>query len=484
MSRPGVLVCGMPGVGRSTLAARLEREQVRPVIVFGDPAEEPAIEVLLRVGAECDCALTLVDARRGLDAETRQLSHLVSLLGLPHVAVVANKVELTEDGAGAFAELALDWADLAEGIGLTETVCLPVSALNGDNIGPGDPGVGWYEGMTLLGYLDGRGAPAGGGGEGGAGGGGESGVERADQIQATIVWGHEDPLLPGRSYRVRIGAQSVSATVAPLKYRINLDTLAHAAATKLERGQVGVCALQCDHAVSFTPYSRDRGQGGFVLADPLTGATVGIGLIHFALRRAHNLRWQRLSIDRDARAERKGQKPCVLWFTGLSGAGKSTIANRVELELHGRGRHTYMLDGDNVRQGLNRDLGFTDADRVENIRRVAEVARLMIDAGLIVLVSFISPFRSERQMARARFEPDEFLEIFVDTPLAVAEQRDPKGLYQKARRGELENFTGISSPYEPPERPELRLATAERSAEESAAAVIGLLEARNLLPPA
>ena len=470
----GLALCGPPHVGRSTLAARLGDQRATPTIILGPPADEPSVEVLLRVGAECDCALILIDAAEGLDADTRRLSHLVSLLGITHVAALATKIDLVENAADAFAELEADWLDLAERIGLSEAVCLPVSALRGDNVGPDEPKLDWYEGMTLLQYLDGlageeRSAP-------------DSSLEEADQIQATIVWGHDDPMFRGRSYVMRIGEQSVTATVAPLKYRINLDTLVQAAATKLERGEVGVCALECSQAVRFAPHKENPRAGGFVLVDSLTDETVGIGLIHFALRRAHNIRWQVLTVDRAARAARKKQTPCVLWFTGLSGAGKSTIANRVESALHARGQHTYLLDGDNVRHGLNRDLGFTDADRVENIRRVAEVAKLMIDAGLIVLVSFISPFRSERQMARTLFGENEFFEIFVDTPLVVAEQRDTKGLYRKARRGELENFTGIDSPYEPPERPELRLLTNQISAEQAAGDVIRLLETRDLLP--
>ncbi|MEO6858699.1 MAG: adenylyl-sulfate kinase [Solirubrobacteraceae bacterium] len=469
----GLALCGSPHVGRSTLAKRLGDQRALPAIILGPPADEPSVEVLLRVGAECDCALILIDAAEGLDADTRRLSHLVSLLGITHVAALATKIDLAENAADAFAELEADWLDLAERIGLSEAVCLPVSALHGDNVGPDDPGLDWYGGTTLLQYLDGlagddRSAP-------------DSAPEEADQIQATVVWGHDDPMFRGRSYVMRIGEQSVSATVAPLKYRINLDTLVQAAATKLERGEVGVCALECSQAVRFAPHKTNPQAGGFVLVDPLTDETVGIGLIHFALRRAHNVRWQVLTVDRAARAARKAQKPCVLWFTGLSGAGKSTIANRVESALHARGQHTYLLDGDNVRHGLNRDLGFTDADRVENIRRVAEVAKLMADAGLIVLVSFISPFRSERRMARELMGEDEFFEVYVDTPLAVAESRDVKGLYKKARAGELKNFTGIDSPYEAPESPEIVVNTASLSAENAAERIVAELEAKGVL---
>jgi bifunctional enzyme CysN/CysC len=262
------------------------------------------------------------------------------------------------------------------------------------------------------------------------------------------------------------------ATVTPIKYKVNVNTLERAPAKTLELNEIGVCDLELSRPVAFEAYGDNRDLGGFILIDRLTNNTVAAGLLHFALRRSQNLQWQALDVNKRARAERKQQRPCVLWFTGLSGAGKSTIANIVEKKIFALGGHTYTLDGDNVRHGLNKDLGFTDADRVENIRRVAEVARLMTDAGLIVLVSFISPFRAERRMARALFEDNEFLEIFVDTPLQIAERRDPKGLYKKARRGELRNFTGIDSPYEFPDDPEIRLDTTQLSAEEAATAVI------------
>jgi bifunctional enzyme CysN/CysC len=291
-------------------------------------------------------------------------------------------------------------------------------------------------------------------------------------------------MLRGRSYLLRAGARTVTATVSPLKYKLNVDSLEHVAATSLGLNEIGVCDIELAAPIAFDPYEKNRDTGGFILIDRITNETVGAGLIRFALRRAQNVRWQQLAIGRDARSTLMHQRPCVLWFTGLSGAGKSTIANRVEAELYRRGNYTYLLDGDNVRHGLNRDLGFTDADRVENIRRVAEVAKLMVDAGLIVLVSFISPFRSEREMARALFDDDEFLEVFVDTPLSVAEERDPKGLYKKARRGELTNFTGIDSPYEPPERPEIRLDTVSSSADEATRRIVELLERTGILPNA
>jgi bifunctional enzyme CysN/CysC len=303
----------------------------------------------------------------------------------------------------------------------------------------------------------------------------------ADQFEATIIWMGEKPMLPSRGYVMRIGGKTVTATIAPLKYKLSMESLEHLAATRLKMNEIGVCDLELSEAIAFDPYQENRDTGGFVLVDRITSNTVGAGLIHFALRRSHNISWQSLTIDKQARAASLHQHPSVLWLTGLSAAGKSTIANLVERELHRRGHQTYLLDGDNVRHGLNNDLGFTEADRVENIRRVAEVARLMVDAGLIVLVSFISPFRAERMMARSLFETEEFLEVFIDTPLAVAEQRDPKGLYGKARRGELKNFTGIDSPYEPPENPELRIDTTKLSAGEAARAIIESLERAGLL---
>jgi bifunctional enzyme CysN/CysC len=303
----------------------------------------------------------------------------------------------------------------------------------------------------------------------------------ADQFEATVIWMSEQPMLPGRSYLLKTTTQTVSATVAPLKYKVNVNTLERTAATRLDLNDIGVCGLELARAIVFEPYRENRELGGFILIDRLTNATVGAGLLHFSLRRAHNVHWQALDVDKRARASQKGQKACVLWFTGLSGAGKSTIANLLEKRLLALGRHTYLLDGDNVRHGLNKDLGFTEADRVENIRRVAEVARLMADAGLVVLVSFISPFRAERRMARGLLDEGEFIEVFVDTPLAVAETRDPKGLYKKARRGELKNFTGVDSPYEPPEAPELRIDTTALRPEEATDEIVAFMVASGLL---
>jgi bifunctional enzyme CysN/CysC len=303
----------------------------------------------------------------------------------------------------------------------------------------------------------------------------------ADQFEATIIWMSSDAMLPGRPYWLKMGTRQVTASVTEPKYKVNVNTLEHLAAKQLELNEIGVCNISLDQAVAFDPYAENRDTGSFILIDRLTNATVGAGLIHFALRRSQNIHWQALDVSKRSRAEAKHQQPAVLWFTGLSGAGKSTIANLVEKQLLALGKHTYLLDGDNVRHGLNRDLGFTEADRVENIRRVGEVARLMVDAGLIVLVSFISPFRAERRLARTLLEPGEFFEIHVDTPLAVAEARDVKGLYGKARRGELKNFTGIDSPYEPPEQPEIYLDTTRATAEESAEAIVEALRRSGVL---
>ncbi|MDP3083048.1 MAG: sulfate adenylyltransferase subunit CysN [Rubrivivax sp.] len=306
-------------------------------------------------------------------------------------------------------------------------------------------------------------------------------AEVADQFEATIVWMAEEPLLPGRAYWLKLGTSTVSASVTEPKYKVNVNTLEHLAAKQLGLNEIGVCNLALDRAIAFDPYSANRETGGFILIDRMSNATVGAGMLHFALRRAHNIHLQAVDVDKAARSRIKGQRPAVLWFTGLSGAGKSTIANLVEKKLLAAGRHTYLLDGDNVRHGLNKDLGFTDADRVENIRRVAEVARLMVDAGLIVLTAFISPFRAERAMARGLLAEGEFIEIHVDTPLDVAEQRDAKGLYRKARRGELKNFTGIDSPYEAPLTPEMRINTVERSADVAADLVIERLRGMGLV---
>jgi bifunctional enzyme CysN/CysC len=301
-------------------------------------------------------------------------------------------------------------------------------------------------------------------------------AEVADQLQATLVWMVDTPLIPGRPYLLKLGARMVNATVTELKYKVNVNTLEHLATSTLGLNDIGVVNLALDRPVPFDSYATLRAGGGFILIDRLTNATAGAGMLSFALRRAHDIHLQAVDVDKAARSAQKSQRACVLWFTGLSGAGKSTIANLVEKKLFAAGRHTYLLDGDNVRHGLNKDLGFTEADRVENIRRAAEVAKLMVDAGLIVLTAFISPFEADRAMARALFQPGELLEVYVDTPLEIAEERDPKGLYKKARRGELPNFTGIGSPYEPPKAAEIVVTTANQTAEQAADEVIARMK--------
>jgi bifunctional enzyme CysN/CysC len=299
--------------------------------------------------------------------------------------------------------------------------------------------------------------------------------EVADQFEATLIWMAEEELLPGRQYALKLGTQHALATIQPPKYEIDVNSFEHGAVRTLGLNGIGVADLWTDRPLVFAPYDENRELGGFILVDRVTNDTVGAGLIRYALRRSHNIHAQALEVTREARAALKGQQPRLLWFTGLSGAGKSTIANLVEAKLHARGRHSFMLDGDNVRLGLNRDLGFSDADRAENVRRVGETAKLMLDAGLIVLAAFISPFRAERRMVREMLPEGEFVEIFVDAPLEIAESRDPKGLYRKARDGQIPNFTGIGSPYEPPEKPEIRIDTTTMSAEDAADLIVRTL---------
>jgi bifunctional enzyme CysN/CysC len=307
-------------------------------------------------------------------------------------------------------------------------------------------------------------------------------AEVADQFEAHIVWMHDDEMLPGRPYLLKLGTATVGVSISQPKYKVNVNTLEHVAAKSLDLNEIGVCSIATDRPLVFDPYTSNRDMGGFVLIDRLTSATVGAGLLHFALRRAHNIHWQAVDVTPQAREQLNGHRAAVVWFTGLSGAGKSTIANCLEQRLHSLGIRTYLLDGDNVRHGLNRDLGFTDVDRVENIRRVAEVARLMADAGLVVLVSFISPFRAERQLARERAGEGRFCEVYVDTSLEVAEARDPKGLYRKARRGDLVNFTGVDSPYEAPASPEVHIRTDTTAPEDAAESVVTTLRAMGIVP--
>ena len=530
------------------VAYRFFTTDKRKFIVADTPGHEQYTRNMVTGASTADLAIILIDARKGVLTQTRRHSYLVALLGIKQVVVAVNKMDLVDYSQEVFAGIEAAYREFAQRINLSSIVCIPVSAVAGDNVVARSPRTPWYVGPPLLHYLETVALPDDSGAaafrmpvqwvnrpnaefRGFAGmiasgsvrrgdalrvlpSGRRSSVVRilvgerdvqeatapqsvtltlldeidvsrgdvlsaaaappavANQFEATIVWMHDEPLLQGRAYLLKIGTKTVTATVAPIKYRVNVNTLEHLAAKKLDLNDIGVCGLELSSAIAFEPYSDSRVLGGFILIDRLTNTTVGAGLLHFALRRSQNVHWQALDVNKSARAQLSHQKPCILWFTGLSGAGKSTIANLVEKRLFADGCHTYLLDGDNVRHGLNKDLGFTDEDRVENIRRVAEVARLMVDAGLIVLVSFISPFRSERSMARGLVAEGEFFEVFVDTSLQEAEARDVKGLYKKARRGELKNFTGIDSPYEAPEAAEIRLDTALLAPEAAASQVI------------
>jgi bifunctional enzyme CysN/CysC len=508
----------------------------RKFIVADTPGHEQYTRNMITGASSADVAVILIDARKGVLTQTRRHSYLVSLIGIRKVILAINKMDLMDYSEKVFQDIETQYRAFAKQIGLNDIVAIPLSALRGDNMLLNSERMPWYQGPSLLTLLETielddsirekapmrlpvqwvnrpnlnfrgfcgalasgvvrpgdrvRAEPSGresrvarivtAGGDLPVSRGdlistATSPAEVADQFQATIIWMADEPMLPGRPYLLKIGARTVSATISEPKYKVNVNTMEHLAAKKLALNEIGVCNLALDQMIAFDSYTENHETGGFILIDRLSYNTVGAGMLHFALRRSHNIHIQHVDVSKEARGELMGQKPVVLWFTGLSGAGKSTIANLVEKKLHARGRHCYLLDGDNVRHGLTKDLGFTEADRVENIRRVAEVAKLMVDAGLIVLTAFISPFRAERAMARKMVSVGEFVEIFVDTPLDVAESRDVKGLYRKARRGELSNFTGIDSPYEAPESPELRVNTVARSPDEAADDVINFLQ--------
>jgi len=533
------------------VAYRFFGTEKRKFIVADCPGHEQYTRNMATGASTAELAVVLVDARKGLLTQTRRHSYIVSLLGIRHVLLAVNKMDLVDYDQAVFDEIVDGYHALAVQLGIPHVTCIPLSALKGDNMLARSDAMPWYQGETLLEHLEtvqvergtrdiGLRLPvqwvcrphqnfrgfAGTLAAGTATPGLEVAVlpsgrrsriarivtadgdlaqattgqavtltledevdvsrgdviasaanppEVADQFAAHVLWMGDAPLLPGRPYWLKLGTRTVGATVTEIKHQVDVNTQEHLAAKHLELNAVGYCNLYLDQPVAFEAYADNRALGGFILIDRQTNATVGAGTLDFALRRAANIHWQHLEVDKAARSRIKGQAPRCVWFTGLSGSGKSTIANLVEKRLLATGHHTYLLDGDNVRHGLNKDLGFTAEDRVENIRRVAEVAKLMVDAGLIVLVSFISPFRAERRMARELFGEGEFLEAYVDTPLAVAEQRDVKGLYAKARAGEIINFTGIDSPYEVPERADVVLDTVGASAEELADRLVALL---------
>ena len=523
----------------------------RKFIVADTPGHEQYTRNMATGASTAALAIIMIDARKGLLVQTRRHAFIAALLGIKHMVLVVNKMDLVDYAENVFDTISNDFMVLNEMLGFAEIKPIPISALNGDNVVAVSPNMPWYIGPSLLTYLEEVELQASDDGplrlpvqyvirphqdfRGYAGriaGGvvapgdavkilpsgqetrvehvyvgeaeqerasagqsvtvtlqGEFGISRgdmivearkpaeiADQLRATIIWMDQSEMLPGRAYILTAEGWSATARLAKPRHRINVNNYEQLPADTLSLNDIASCNISLDRAIVFDPYETNRTMGSFILIDPETNATAGVGMIEFALRRSQNIHWQALDVGKPQRAKALGQKPVVLWFTGLSGSGKSTIANIVEKKLHAMGRHTVLLDGDNVRHGLSRDLGFTDADRVENIRRVGEVSKLMLEAGMITLVSFISPFGSERAMVRSMLENGEFIEIYVDTPLEEAERRDVKGLYKKARAGKLKNFTGIDSPYEAPNDPEITVNTVELSAEEAADVVISFLD--------
>ena len=539
------------------VAYRFFSTEKRKFIVADTPGHEQYTRNMVTGASTADLAVILIDARKGVLTQTRRHSYLAHLIGIRHIVLAINKMDLVGYDQTIFDRISLAYRAFANEIGITSFLSIPISGFKGDNITSHSENTPWYTGPTLMTHLetvpldvesdkakpfrmpvqwvnrpnlDFRGfsgliasgtvkpgdpvrvLPS----------GKTSTVNRivtfdgdieeavagqsvtltladeidcsrgdvlavadnppqvADQFEATVVWMSDEPMLPGRSYWLKLGTQTVSASVQPPKYQVNVNTMDHLAAKTLDLNAIGVVNLSTDRQIVFETYAAEQSSpnkdlGGFILIDKVTNSTVGAGMLHFSLRRAQNVHWQAVEVDRAAHAAQKNQQPKLLWFTGLSGAGKSTIANLVEKKLHALGKHSFLLDGDNVRHGLNKDLGFTDADRVENIRRVGEVAKLMTDAGLIVLTAFISPFRAERDMVRQMLPDGDFIEVHIDTPLADAEARDVKGLYKKARSGQLKNFTGIDSPYEPPENPEIRIDTTQVDAEQAADLIVQAL---------
>ncbi|MDN3567651.1 sulfate adenylyltransferase subunit CysN [Paeniroseomonas aquatica] len=526
----------------------------RSYIVADTPGHEQYTRNMATGASNCELAVILADARKGVLTQTRRHSYICSLLGIRHVVLAVNKIDTVGFAEEVFDRIVGDWLTFAAGLGFQTMVPVPTSARFGDNVTRRSGNTPWYRGPTLLEHLDtvdveadaaarpfrfpvqwvnrpnqdfrgfagtvAAGRVALGEALAVAGSGRQGTVARilgpqgdqteaaageavtialaeeldvargdvlappdrrpevADQFAAHLLWMDEEAMLPGRQYLMRIGHLWTPATVTSIRHRVEVNTLEHAAARQLGLNEIGFCNLSAARPVPLDAYAENRATGAFILVDRFSNRTAGAGMVAFPLRRATNIHHEAFLVDRRARAALDGQRPLVLWFTGLSGSGKSTIAKLVEQLLHREGRHTYALDGDNLRHGLNRDLGFTDADRVENIRRAGEVAKLFADAGLVVLCSFISPFRAERRMVRSMLEAGEFVEVFVDAPLEECMRRDPKGLYEKARRGAIRNFTGIDSPYEPPERPELRLDTTAAPAEALARRVLEHLRPR------
>jgi bifunctional enzyme CysN/CysC len=529
----------------------------RAFIVADTPGHEQYTRNMATGASNSDAAVILIDARKGVLTQTRRHSYICSLLGIRHVLVAVNKIDLVDFSGERFHHIVADYLGFAQSLDFASITPVPVSARYGDNVTHRSDRMCWYDGPTLLEHLESldvehaldekpfrfpvqwvnrpnldfrgfSGTVASGSIKPGdrivvSASGKESTVTRVvtadgdlpearsgdavtltladevdvargdviaradsrpevvDQFAAHVLWMAEEEMLPGRSYLMRIGTKFVPARITSLKHKVDVNTLEHMAAKTLGLNEIGLCNLSTASPVALDPYTENRATGAFILIDRFTNATAGAGMITFGLRRATNIHRQSVLVDKSARVQMNGHRPAILWFTGLSGSGKSTIANIVERELHGSGVHTYMLDGDNVRHGLNRDLGFTDADRVENIRRVGEVAKLFVDAGTVVLCSFISPFRAERQMVRELVGPEEFLEVFVDTPIEECMRRDPKGLYARAKEGKIKNFTGIDSPYEAPEKPEIVIDTRGASAEESARRIVEELRARRVI---
>lgn len=541
------------------VAYRFFSTDKRKFIVADTPGHEQYTRNMATGASTADLAILLIDARKGVLTQTRRHSFIASLLGIKHIVLAVNKMDLMDYSEQVLNDIEAEYRTFAKDFGFKDITSIPLSALKGDNIITPSENTPWYSGPTLMQHLEAvevedaaQSGPARMGvqwvnrpnldfrGFSGTIAQGTFKVgdavkalpsaqesivasivthdgeldeaiagqavtltlkdeidisrgdviahkdhppEVADQFEAKIIWMAEEAMLPGRPYLIKTGNKTVPGQVTDLKYKVNVNTLEQMPGKKLDLNEIAVCNISLDQRIAFAPYGETPDLGNFIIIDRLTNATIGVGMIGFALRRASNIHWQALDVNKQARAEMKRQKPALLWFTGLSGSGKSTIANIIEKRLFALGRHTYVLDGDNVRHGLNQDLGFTDADRVENIRRVGEVAKLMVDSGLVVMTSFISPFRAERRMVRDLMEDGEFIEVFIDTPIEVCASRDPKGLYKKAKAGEIKNFTGFDSPYEAPEQATIHVKTDEMSAEECADTIIEYLEENGYLTP-